>query len=350
MSSRLVAVLCTLLTTLGLPALAAAQGDAQRHILDAGINLGWAVGIVQSDGGVTAANQAEIGGDLARARAHVAALRQQVSSPPYDRSRFSAVERQIGQLANRIGGMGQGEATQQLHQVRANLRDALRVFLSARTGRLEQSPTCDSAILDVGFYFGQGHTSSQRGNTAGERRARDYLRRAIDAGEASSRRLACPFGGAGYRGLPMMSTPTPPAYAQSLPRAQQITAPGTGGGGATATPPAPPTAVPAAGGGPQAGRWSGGGWGTVELRATAAGLEGTYTGTYSGGLGRIVLRRAGGTWTGTWEEPQIGRAGRFLDITVSPDGRRMSGRYDTTAAGGQRQHGVRTFAWTHAGG
>ncbi len=211
----------------------AAAQDGQRHILDAGINLGWAAGIVESDGGVTPSNQAEVGGDLARAREHVAALRGQVASPPYDRSHLTAIEQQLGRLAGRIGGMPQGEATRELYQIRRNFRDALRVILSAQTGRLQRAGTCDASILDVGFYFGLGHTAIQRGNSDVARRARDSMGRAIADGERVQRRLVCPFDAGAYRGLPMMGEQTEETYRRSLPRAQQATARAAAARGAT---------------------------------------------------------------------------------------------------------------------
>ncbi|MCB9600091.1 MAG: hypothetical protein H6720_07015 [Sandaracinus sp.] len=328
----------TLLTS---PFSAEAQGDAQRHILDAGINLGWAAGIVATDGRVTAANAAEVGEDLARARAHVAAFRAQVSDPPYHPERFAAIERQIDELARRIGALEPGEATRELGLIRRHFRDALRVFLSARTGRLEQTGTCDSATLEVGFLFGQGHTAIQRGNVSLERSARGAMTRAIADGEASAQRLACPFAGATFRALPMMSSQTPDTYRVSLPRIQAAVPTTT-----PATTPANATR-PANEGVPLPGRWSG--WGRIELRPTPNGLEGTYSDTYSRTPGGIVLVRSGGRWTGTWEEARIGRRGRLLEVHVSPDGRRIHGRYDITETGGRRQYGVREFEWTYAG-
>lgn len=221
MRFRPAAVLLSVLASF--PALAFAQEPGQGHALDAGINLGWAAGIVASDGGVTPANAVELGGDLTRAQEHVAAFRALLSVPPYDPAPFVAVERAIARLSSRIGGMGRAEAAREIAQIHGNLRSALSVFLSARTRRLVASPTCDSAILDVGFHFGEGQTSIQRGDAAGERRARDRLRRAIESGEQAARRLGCPFAGAAYRGLPMMTSPSADSYERALPTAQADT-------------------------------------------------------------------------------------------------------------------------------
>ena len=57
-SVALISLLCLLVPNMG-----HAQNAAQGHILDAGINLGWAVGIIESSGGVSAASVTEIGED-----------------------------------------------------------------------------------------------------------------------------------------------------------------------------------------------------------------------------------------------------------------------------------------------
>ena len=229
---------------------AAAQGEAQLHILNAGINIGWAAGIVEAEAGVNSGNQAEVDQDLVRARDHVAALRELIASPPYETSSLRRVERLIDQTRQRLGGLSQGRAAQELYRLRRALRDALRVFLSARTGRLQQGATCDSAIVSVGFYFGQGHTLIQRGKQAEERRARRNLNRAIGTGERAAQGRHCTFAADTYRGLPMMSHPSGNSYGQSLTVAQRATG-GAGQARAGRIPtPAVAPAVPARGGNP----------------------------------------------------------------------------------------------------
>jgi hypothetical protein len=96
------------------------------------------------------------------------------------------------------------------------------------------------------------------------------------------------------------------------------------------------------------GIWSG--WGTMTLLSTATGYNGTYSDTYvKSSPGEIrLLRKASGTWMGTWEEPSIGRKGILYDISISADGKRISGKYDTTQDGGKGnwQKG-RSFKWTY---
>lgn len=293
---------------------------AQQHILDAGINLGWATGVVEGDRGVNAANATEVGEHLARAAAHIAAFRAMVSNPPYNPQTFQNVEREINRLASQIGGMSSGRATQALYQIRSRFRTALSVILSARTGRVQRRGNCDSALSDVGFYFGQGQTLAQRGNTAQARRARDYIRRAIDAGEHSAQSVPCRFDAAGLRAMPMIANPEDPAaFARSLPVAQRVA---NGGAPVAAPTPTPPTATPPTAAPPTAAPPTAAPERATNVRPDfSCGWQSTYgtirfdEGYYGGSRNKQLrgsLRREGGQWVWRGEWIQGSRRGSVV--------------------------------------
>ncbi len=66
------------------------------------------------------------------------------------------------------------------------------------------------------------------------------------------------------------------------------------------------------------GTWEGKGWGTVTLRRTDGGYEGTYTDTYGKDTGRISLRwsRRSGGFEGAWSEGKY----RFGRLSVRAEG------------------------------
>ena len=73
--ASLVVVVASLIWTLAATAQAQpADPIARLHIVNAGINLGWVNGILETEGGLTAANQPEIATDLANASAAITAL------------------------------------------------------------------------------------------------------------------------------------------------------------------------------------------------------------------------------------------------------------------------------------
>ena len=97
-------------------------------------------------------------------------------------------------------------------------------------------------------------------------------------------------------------------------------------------------------GGLTPGRYNGGSFGTVTINADGSG---TYDGTWDKSqLGQIQLRlnSATGLYSGTWMEDQINRHGVLRDVSISPDGRIISGNWETTAEG-DRAPGGGTFTF-----
>lgn len=345
-----------LVTTLigGLGATAEAQAPdalARLHILNAGINLGWVNGILETEGGLTPANQPEIATDLANAAAAISALVPLISSPPYDTRPFVAVNERILRFANGLGAMSRAQALREIAQIRASMRTALAVYLDARTRRVVAQSNCDAALFDVGYHFGTGNTAIQRGNTSLERRARGQLSEAIAGGERAARRLACYFPGGALRSLPVMSAPSPSTYRRARPRLQAMARARAGSlaspGGPSAAPPARPATggvharpVPAPAPAPSpppagaAGRpdlscaWSSR-WGAIHW---GEGWYGARNKTLRG-----QLRREGGRWVyrGTWGRTDSSRTGTVVFTFDSPT--HFDGYY--TYAGSSTRHG-----------
>jgi len=95
------------------------------------------------------------------------------------------------------------------------------------------------------------------------------------------------------------------------------------------------------------GHWRG--WGNMGVRGGGSSISGTYSDTYDKSkLGTFKISRdVKGKWTGTWEEPAIGRNGILYDITISSDGKKISGKYDVTADGGKgNKTKGGTFIWS----
>ncbi|MCP4977265.1 MAG: hypothetical protein GY931_13985 [Maribacter sp.] len=98
--------------------------------------------------------------------------------------------------------------------------------------------------------------------------------------------------------------------------------------------------------------WVGGiwnGWGTMTISGSGTSVRGTYSDTYEKPKkGKITIYRENGKLVGTWEEPGIGRKGTLYNISVSKNGKSISGKYDTTVDGGKGNwHKNKPFTWTY---
>ncbi len=205
---------------------ASAQDPARLQIMNAGINLGWTSGIIETEG-VTAENIDQIGANLANATAAITALVPLIASPPYDTDSFVKVNEEINRLSGKIGGMPRDKAAHEISAIYRRLQSALRVYLSARTRKLTQGGTCDASTLDVGYYFGRGHTALQRGNLTLERKSRETMMHSIHTGAEIAKSRPCVFPSDQYLSAPVLDTPTVATYASSLTVIQNVAAVGT---------------------------------------------------------------------------------------------------------------------------
>ena len=97
------------------------------------------------------------------------------------------------------------------------------------------------------------------------------------------------------------------------------------------------------------GSWHG--WGSMTVNGSGNSFTGTYSDTYvKPQKGKIRLYKENGKWMGTWEEPAIGRKGIFYNVSISQDGKTISGYYDTTQDGGKGNwHKGKQFTWRYRG-
>jgi hypothetical protein len=95
------------------------------------------------------------------------------------------------------------------------------------------------------------------------------------------------------------------------------------------------------------GLWSG--WGIMNMSGSGSSITGTYSDTYDKpNKGNIKLWRDDGKFVGEWEEPGIDRFGILYNITVSEDGKTISGLYDTVRDGGKGNWDIKKpFTWTY---
>ena len=205
---------------------ASAQSPARLQIMNAGINLGWTSGIIETEG-VTAENITEIGANLANATNAITALVPLIEVPPYDTDAFVKVNVELNLLSGKIGGMPRDKAAHEISAIYLRLQSALRVYYSARTSKLTKGGTCDASTLDVGYYFGQGHTSLQRGNLTLERKSRGSMMSSIHTGAKVAKSLPCVFPSDEYLSAPVLDKPSVITYAESLAVIQNVAENGT---------------------------------------------------------------------------------------------------------------------------
>lgn len=320
---------------LALPTASAAQSLERLHILNAGINLGWVSGIVETEG-VTPANIAEIGIDLANATAAISALVPLIADPPYDSSTFVEVNKSIAELSARIGGMTKTQAEAEIGRIQSRMTSALRVFLSGRTGTLQIGGTCDSATFEAAYHFGRGHTAIQRGNLALERSARQTYFHRVHTGREIAASNPCEFPSDAYLSAPFLPDPTPATYAATLAVIQTVAVSGDLPAGVAVSPAtsvvtvtpgasALPSGESASGG----NDWVLGAWSYVnnpgkggEFRDVHTFLPGGEM-EPSGGRWRV----ADGTLIVTWPNGYTNRyaisggTGSLRGVTVAPNGR-----------------------------
>lgn len=188
----------------------AAANPAQRHILDFGINMGWAVSELTFQRADTTVVQSSI----ARARAHLTAAEALFSEPfRKHRARTGAATKLIRRLAN------YGRATRRqswrykrnyLHNIFYSYRRSLQYTYDSRRrpGGFKWQTTCDSAVAHAGYHFGRASIGMNNGGRRGMSHVRGALsamRQAIRVGldvaldgtprnRTNTRKLCCSFG------------------------------------------------------------------------------------------------------------------------------------------------------------
>lgn len=212
--------------------------DVQRHILDAGINLGWAEAVIESQG-VTAANVEYLEGCMTRAAAHIEAMKSLIG-PPYTSIDFAPLQKDILEWSGKTAGLGSAGQANYVKNLFGRFTQLLSVWLDGRTNSLVDGVNCDVSFAAVGYHFGRANIAAIYSETADLRYRIQDMQTAINTGLGQVSRKLCGFGAEGdWKAVTIFTTgPSPETFAASLGQIQAI-ALGATGALAGNTPPNP---------------------------------------------------------------------------------------------------------------
>lgn len=232
------ALLCVSL----IPASASAN-QCQLHILNAGINLGWAQATLELRGDQNPQDARRIAEYLNNASAHILAAAALFQEPYRAERNLNNVDQEV---VNRIEVYFQRANRMSLRH-RANYvsgvwsmyRQGFQSTFTAPTSGFHYNPNCDFFILDTGYHFGRAHIASgiegansvQSGANRSMRSAiRNGLSIAVDGYEYgtqnNARKACCCFGKETFwRQLPKFHSNSPfRLYSDNLGVLQRIVA------------------------------------------------------------------------------------------------------------------------------
>lgn len=225
----------------GIPSKALAN-QAQLHILNTGVNLGWAEARAWFYG---ASAEAMINRDLMRAASHISAAEQQFSRiyriSPMRKETIRLIQSNLANYSAKTTGRPNRHKAAYISilmdQYRATLQSTL---VSLRPDALQYNSTCDSLLLQAGFAFGRARIAAEvpghrararqsgavgtfsRAKTKGIQISMDSQnRRLITPGV---KKLCCSFGNrSSWSSLPRLDQTTPPeVFDRMLPTLQSI--------------------------------------------------------------------------------------------------------------------------------
>jgi hypothetical protein len=218
-------------------ALPAHANLAQRHILDASINMGWATETLARDG-----RAATTIGDVARAmelaQAHIRALVDELRAP-YGDLDFSVVLQRLADWDRATAGSDAAAAARYVQQTYDRFRETLTVYFDARTQGLVRDSNCDVFFAEVGFHFGRAHISALRADAAAREGHLGNMRQAIRGGLQQDQLKLCGFGvPADWNLLPVLAGDVSAnGFGVTLPYLQEIALQAQGGAGRAVLPP-----------------------------------------------------------------------------------------------------------------
>ncbi len=168
------------------------SNEMQEHILNAAINLGWVAGVIEYQG-ITPENIGYLSNRMNDAAAHVMEIAY-LLEPPYTGIDLSGILDSIYYWASRTSSMNRSHVVAYISNVYADLRQAMSIYLDARTQRLVWDSTCDSQYAAVGFFFGRANIAGISGDMSGLNSHISSMRQAIQVGVRENELKLCGFG------------------------------------------------------------------------------------------------------------------------------------------------------------
>lgn len=209
---------------------------AQRQILDASINMGWATETLARDGRA-ATTIGDVASAMGLAQAHIRALVGELRAP-YGNLDFSVVLQRLADWDRATAASDAAAATRYVQQTYDRFRETLTVYFDARTQRLVRDSNCDVFFAEVGFHFGRAHISALRNDAAAREGHLGSMRQAIRAGLQQDQLKLCGFGvPADWDLLPVLSGDTSAnGFGATLRYIQEIALQAQGGAGRAVLP------------------------------------------------------------------------------------------------------------------
>lgn len=220
--------------------------EIQRHILDTGINLGWAEAVLESQG-ITPDNVAYLRGCMTRASAHIEAVKSLLPAPYAASIDLAPLQADILAWETKTGGQGSVAQASYVANLLGRFVQTLSVWLDARTNSLVGGGNCDTAFALAGYHFGRASIASNFGEEANLRYRLADLRAAISTGLAQNERKKCGFATSPeWEALTIFTTATTPvSFNTSREQIQALALAATGSPAGVSDPGAAGSAVTA---------------------------------------------------------------------------------------------------------
>ncbi len=359
---RLMVLLCAFLAAYTFLPTTSSANPAQKHICNAGINLGQAEARVylfgrSFAGPIPAEQETAIATNLANASAEITAAEALFGEPfNSERSRngiAASVISKISGFGSNASGSSYQHQSSYIRSIAETYRSSLAVtFVSSRPDAFQKNENCDSILFNLCYNYGRATIGSSfdpgweyRGS-AGliPQLIRDGLAVAMDPGhkpyDGHHKKICCTFGSpAAWSAFPSFSGTSPYSlYSSSQSTLQGIIGsanaldPVCGSGDKYICPSSPYHKKQE--GGKFAGRWrcSFGPKMTGRSTMTVAQDESSISGSYSSGGDTVTIK---GTTTGDKMDISFGGQGILFNVTtnLSSDGGTMDGYMNTNQEG-----------------
>ena len=222
----------------------ARANQCQFHILNVGINLGWAQATLELRGDQNPQDASTISESLTRAIEHVRAAATLFRMPYRTERVRKNIDQRVIDKINRYFQLAPQLSIRQrashVRQIWSMYRQSFQTVFTAPTPGYHYYPNCDFFILDIGYHFGRAHIAAGVINNNQVRTfqtgANGSMRSAIESGlnvavdgyeygtRTNTRKACCCFGvEASWRQLPIFQWNSPfRLYSDNLDLLQRI--------------------------------------------------------------------------------------------------------------------------------